>query len=174
MRRSIVAAIFGDNRRAAQAVDRLREAGVPDRAISVLVSQDGETAASESGKDSSTGLVKGLAYGAGAGALFGMSALAIPGVGPFLAAGAIAEGAVGGAALTGAAVGAAAGGLVTALTEFGVSDEEARYYEERIKSGDMFIAVDTTQAGLAPETVADIFYGCGGHSAGLLRTPSTV
>ena len=172
MKRPIVAAIFEDNRIAARAVDELRDSGVPDRAISVLVSQDGETAASDGGRDSSKRLVEGLAYGAGAGALFGMAALAIPGVGPFLAAGAIAEAAVGGAALTGAAVGAAAGGLVTALTGYGLSDDDAHYYEERIRSGGVFIAVDWEEAGLAPETAADILQACGGHSAGCLRTPS--
>lgn len=170
MKRPIVAAVFADNRMAARAVDELRYAGIPDRAISVLVSQDGETAASDGEKGSPKGLIKGVAYGAGAGALFGMAALAIPGVGPFLAAGAIAEAAVGGAALTGAAVGAAAGGLVTALTGYGLSDDDARYYEERIRSGGVFIAVDS--AGLAPETAADILQACGGHSTGRLSTPS--
>lgn len=174
MKRPIVAAVFEDKRIAARAVDELRDAGAPDRTISVLVSQDGQTAASDGGQDSSNGFVKGLAYGAGAGALFGMAALAIPGVGPFLAAGAIAEAAVGGAALTGAAVGAAAAGLVTALTGYGLSDYDARFYEERIRSGGVFIAVESEEAGLTPEAAADILQACGGHSAGRLITPSAV
>ena len=148
MKRLIVTAVFDANRRAARAVDELRDAGVPDRAISVLVRKDGETVR-ENGSDSAKGLVKGVAYGAGAGALFGMAALAIPGVGPFIAAGAIAEAAIGGAALTGAAVGAAAVGLISALTEYGLSDEDARYYEERIEKGGVFIAVDVEEAGLS-------------------------
>ena len=77
-------------------------------------------------------------------------------MGPFVAAGAIAQSAIGGAAATGAALGAAAGGLTGALTDHGVADEDARYYEERIKTGGVFVSVDTNGAGISANAALDL------------------
>ena len=75
--------------------------------------------------------------GGGLGWLVGIGALAIPGVGPFIAAGPIM------AALAGAAVGAAAGGLTGALIGLGIPEYEAKRYEGRIKGGGILLSVHT-------------------------------
>lgn len=107
--------------------------------------------------------------GGGAGALLGIAALAIPGVGPLAAAGAIASAAIPEAAAIGAGAGAVAGGLTGLLTEHGVDEEDARYYEDRIHSGGIFLSVNAQEAGIAPDELRDILYRNGGHSASRAR-----
>ena len=91
-----------------------------------------------------------------------------------MAAGAIASTAVPGAALTGAAIGAATGGLAGILTDHGVGEDDARYYEERINSGGIFVSVDTSGGDLSAERARDILYRYGGHSATRARTETTI
>ena len=79
----------------------------------------------------------GLGTGGVLGLLAGIGALAIPGVGPFIAAGPIMG------ALSGAAVGAAAGGLTGALIGLGIPEYEAKRYEGKIKGGSALISVHT-------------------------------
>ena len=82
------------------------------------------------------GSAGGLAGGA-LGLLAGIGALAIPGAGPFIAAGPIM------AALSGAAVGAAIGGIAGALIGMGIPEYEAKQYEEKVKNGNILISVHT-------------------------------
>ena len=82
-----------------------------------------------------TGASTGGAIGGTAGLLVGLGSLAIPGVGPFIAAGPIM------AALSGAAAGATAGGVVGALVGLGIPEYEAKAYQERIKKGGYLVAV---------------------------------
>ena len=85
--------------------------GSSNDAISMVARDDGETTTTDgAGEEAAKDIVGQAALGGGIGALLGVAALAIPGVGPFVAAGSIASAAVGGAALTGTAIGAAAGG----------------------------------------------------------------
>jgi tetrahydromethanopterin S-methyltransferase subunit C len=79
----------------------------------------------------------GLGTGAVIGLLAGIGALAIPGVGPLIAAGPIMG------ALSGAAVGAATGGLAGALIGLGIPEYEAKRYEGKIKGGSALISVHT-------------------------------
>jgi uncharacterized membrane protein len=174
----IVSAVFDNHSEAETAVRELRSAGVRDDALSVIAQRDGKTSTSDgggnrSGNDDTGGLVKGLVGGAGVGALLGIAALAIPGVGPLAAAGAIAASAVPEGAAIGAAVGAATGGLSGLLTKHGVSDDDAKYYEQRINSGGVFVSIDTRSAGISAETAQDILYRYGGHSASRSKTAST-
>src|SRR4029450_12785987 len=92
--------------------------------------------------------VKGALAGAGIGALLGVAALAIPGVGPLAAAGAIASSAIPGAAAIGAGGGGVAGGLTGFLKDHGVSDDDAAYYESRINEGGIFVSADTIEGGI--------------------------
>ena len=82
----------------------------------------------------STGGVLGAAFGLAA----GVGALAIPGVGPLIAAGPIM------AALSGAAVGAAVGGITGALVGLGIPEYEAKMYEGKIRDGNILLAVHCT------------------------------
>ncbi|MFC7537807.1 hypothetical protein ACFQPG_10590 [Sphingomonas sp. GCM10030256] len=180
MNQSIVSAVFDSHSEAEAAVRELRQAGVRDSALSVIA-QRNDTGAGEYGdadtveaKEKGEGLLKGALAGGGVGALLGIAALAIPGVGPLAAAGAIAASAVPEAAAIGAGVGALTGGLTGLLTKHGVNEEDATYYEERIKSGGVFVSVDTSDAGVSSETAQDILYRSGGHSASRSKTTSAV
>jgi hypothetical protein len=175
---SIISSVFDSRDEAERAVAQLRSAGVSESAISIVAQQGGSTTSTTVvGGDTvheDHSVAKGLGVGAGVGALFGLAALAIPGVGPFIAAGALANafGAAGGAIAAGAIVGGTAGGLTEALTSHGVSTEDARYYEDRVSQGGVFVSVDTANAGIDPERAEDILYSAGGHSANRQRTAS--
>jgi hypothetical protein len=97
-----------------------------------------------------TGGVAGLGVGAALGWLTGIGALAIPGVGPFIAAGPIM------AALGGAAVGTAAGGIIGALVGLGIPEFEAKRYDDKIRAGNILISVHTAD-GKQKDVAKDIF-----------------
>jgi hypothetical protein len=124
-----------------QIVDRLKGAMFSPGNISVLFPDKGATRKFAYEKDTKApevavaGATSGAALGAGAGWLLGMGALAIPGVGPFIAAGPIM------AALSGAAVGGALGGLTGALIGMGIPEFEAKRYESHVKKGSILISV---------------------------------
>lgn len=171
MNENLVSAVFDTHSEAERAVSDLRTAGFDDSAVSIIAQHDGENTATDgAGEDATADVVGKTALGAGAGTLLGIAALAIPGVGPFLAAGAIAGVAIPGAALTGAAVGAAAGGLAGLLTDHGVSEDDSAYYEDRINEGGVFVGVDTSNGRLTPEQASDILYRNGGHNTARART----
>jgi hypothetical protein len=124
-------------------VDGLRAAGFPANDISVLLPDKSGTrdfAHEQNTKlpeGAATGGVAGMGVGAVLGWLAGVGTLAIPGVGPFIAAGPIM------AALGGAAVGGAAGGIIGALVGMGIPEYEAKHYEGKIRGGNALIAVHT-------------------------------
>ena len=176
MHRQIVSAVFDNRAEAERALSQLRAGGVRDSAISLVArhdaAADGERRDRDHDGDDDRGdsTRTGLGVGMGAGALLGFGALLIPGIGPFVAAGALAETVgVAGAIATGAVVGGAAGGLAGALKEHGVSDEDSRYYEDRINQGGVFVSVDTREAGLDADRARDILHRAGGHSASRAR-----
>jgi hypothetical protein len=180
MQGNIVSAVFDSYGEAERAIQELRSAGVSDRAVSVIGKHDGDRATETTGSgervdndDEPTSFLAKAAAGSGIGALLGVAALAIPGVGPLVAAGAIAEAAVGGAAVTGTVIGAAAGGVSDLLTKHGVSDDDARYYGERIDQGGIFVSVDTSSAGVDRDRVQDILHHAGGHSSSRAKSAST-
>jgi hypothetical protein len=84
---------------------------------------------SDTGASTATGAAAGGVLGGAAGLVVGLMGLAIPGIGPIVAAGPIA------AALAGAGVGAIAGGLIGGLTGVGVSEDDAAYYAESVRRG---------------------------------------
>jgi len=90
-----------------------------------------------------TGAASGGVLGGVAGWLVGIGALAIPGLGPFIAAGPII------AAISGMAVGAAVGGLTGALIGMGVPEFEAKRYEGKVKDGNILISVHATDSDQA-------------------------
>lgn len=122
-------------------IDHLKAAGFTGNDISVLMADKGGTR--DFALEHETKAPEGAATGAGSGALLGgalgwlagIGALAIPGLGPFIAAGPIM------AALGGAAVGGTVGGLAGALVGMGIPEFEARKYEGKVKSGSSLISV---------------------------------
>lgn len=179
MRNNIAAAVFESREQAEKAIHELRDAGVPEKAISVIRLHDEneendrkddhghrETVV-DGGDNKATGTTKGILAGGAVGAIAGLGALLIPGVGPFIAAGALAEtlGAAGSAAVVSGAVGATAGGLTGALVDYGVDREHAEYYEKRVREGGVFVAVDTSDNPSAYGLSRGILRAAGGESA---------
>jgi len=128
-------------------VDQLQVAGFANNDISVLFPDKSSTKdfAHEKATKAPEGATAGGTVGAGIGAalgwLAGIGSLAIPGAGPFIAAGPIM------AALGGAAVGGAAGGIVGALVGMGIPEYEAKRYEGKVRGGNILISVHTDDAG---------------------------
>src|SRR5271166_3452385 len=122
-------------------VDQLRAASFRNEDISVLFpdNQGSKEFAHEkhtkAPEGATTGATTGALVGGGLGWLVGIGALAIPGVGPFIAAGPIV------AALAGAGAGGALGGLTGALIGAGIPEYEAKRYEGRIKEGGILLSV---------------------------------
>lgn len=135
--------IAQDIEQAEHIVDRLKTSGFSNNAISVLLPDKSGTQdfAHEKHTKAPEGAAIGGAAGIGVGAvlgwLAGIGSLAIPGVGPFIAAGPIMG------ALSGAAVGAATGSLTGALVGLGIPEYEAKRYEGKIKGGSALISVHT-------------------------------
>ncbi|UVC12376.1 hypothetical protein IHQ71_30690 (plasmid) [Rhizobium sp. TH2] len=130
-----VTGLFDNYRDAESAVSRLESAGIVADDISI-VSNNGDgryTDESNAAEGAGTGAGIGALVGGTGGLLTGLGLMAIPGVGPVVAAGWLAATAVG--AVAGAAVGGATGGIVGALTEEGVSESEAHVYAEGVRRG---------------------------------------
>src|SRR6202795_4550239 len=122
-------------------VDGLKAAGFSNRDISVLFPQSAGTKefAHEKGtkapEGATAGAGTGVVLGGAMGWLMGVGALAIPGLGPFIAAGPIM------ATLAGAGVGGAVGGVTGALIGMGIPEYEAKRYEGRVKDGGILISI---------------------------------
>lgn len=136
--------VFGIARSESQAVNiinQLRAADFPNEDVSVLFSDKAGTTdfavkhETKAPEGAATGATTGGLLGGTLGWLAGIGSLAIPGLGPFIAAGPIM------AALSGAAVGAAVGGLTGGLIGMGVPEYEAKRYEARLKEGNVFVSV---------------------------------
>jgi hypothetical protein len=117
------------------AVDALKAAGFRNTDISVLFPEKTGTKNTKAPEGATTGAGTGALLGGGLGWLAGIGALAIPGLGPFIAAGPIM------AALAGAGVGGAVGGLTGALIGMGIPEYEAKRYEGRVKDGGILLSV---------------------------------
>jgi len=133
--------IFATRADVERTVDALRGEGFRNTDISVLYPLNVGTKdlaheeASKAPEGATTGGVTGAVLGGALGWLAGIGSLAIPGLGPFIAAGPIL------AALAGAGVGGAVGGVTGALVGFGIPEYEAKRYEGRVKDGGILLSV---------------------------------
>src|SRR6187455_3474595 len=145
MSKKAVFCIVKSESQATNIVDELKVAGFANSDISALFPD--KTGTRDFAHEQHTKAPEGAATGASAGGLLGgtlgwlagIGALAIPGVGPFIAAGPIL------AALSGAAVGATTGGIVGGLIGLGIPEIEAKRYEEKLKKGNYLVAVHTEE-----------------------------
>jgi hypothetical protein len=152
-------AVFGIAKSESQAVmiaDQLKMAGFTNNDVSVLFpdkqgtkdfAHEQHTKAPEG---AATGATGGAVLGGALGWMVGIGALAIPGLGPFIAAGPIM------AALAGAAGGAAVGGLTGALIGMGIPEYEAKRYEGKVKDGNILMSVHT-EDGKERDRAKEIF-----------------
>lgn len=141
---------------AARVVRDLEAARIPHGDISLIANNADNRYVVRTAEDeddaaegASAGASVGGVVGGGAGLLAGLGIMAIPGVGPVVAAGWLIATLVG--AATGATVGAAAGGLIGALTDSGVSEEHAHVYAEGVRRGGALVTVrvDDSKVSLA-------------------------
>jgi len=141
MANTAVFGIYKSRTQVENAVDQLRADGFRSTDISVLfpLNEGTKEFAHEKGtkapEGAATGAGAGLVVGGTLGWLVGIGSLAIPGLGPFIAAGPIM------AALAGAGVGGAAGGILGGLVGMGIPEYEAKRYEGMIKSGGILLSV---------------------------------
>jgi len=138
--RETAVAVFHTHAQAQKAVRELKEAGFTDAQIGVAAKDhDGTYQEQTEGNMASEGATAGAVGGLGAGALWGLGIVAgvLPAIGPVIAGGAL-------AAIAASAIGtAAAGGLVGALIGLGIPEEEAEYYEGEFNSGRTVVTVKT-------------------------------
>ena len=138
MSQTSVFGIVKSHSQAERLVEELQAAGFPASEISVLLpDSEGrhDIKATKAPEGATTGATAGGVTGGVLGLLAGIGALAIPGIGPFIAAGPLM------AALGGAAIGAGTGGLVGALVGMGIPEIEAKRYQDKLKRGNYLIAV---------------------------------
>jgi uncharacterized membrane protein len=134
--------IFDDPIAARRAVEALRASPLRLDDISIVSRATDSGAAASSADDVSAG--EGATVGAVWGGLVGLAALLIPGVGPFIAFGAL------GAALTGVVTGAVVGGIAAALIDFGgIPEEDARAYEQTVHGGRTLVAAKAREEDAA-------------------------
>jgi hypothetical protein len=143
---------FNDSQQAQAVVQELEQHGFTADDLS-YVSSDGSgrfAQPSGGGRNETSGTVKGAAAGSVSGLLLGLAALAIPGIGPVVAAGQIAV------VLGGAGAGAAAGGLIGALTDVGMSKADADRWTQAVREGGtlVLVRVNDDNAGRARSIIA--------------------
>src|SRR5262245_41587043 len=142
--------IYSSRAAVENATDALVQAGFPTSDSSVLLPESlassgprelGTEKATKAPEGTAAGATTGGVIGGTLGVLAGIGALAIPGLGPFIAAGPIMGG------LAGLGVGGAVGGLIGALVGMGIPEYEAKRYEGRLKSGGVLLSVhcDTSE-----------------------------
>jgi len=134
-----VIGVFRNEERAKEAISELKNQGFDEREISLIAQEKKEREEDDERRGNLTmerqnlgeGVMTGGALGGIAGLLAGAGALLIPGIGPIIAAGPLA------AFLTGVV----GGGLVGGLVDYGIPEERGRYFEERVKRGDILVTV---------------------------------
>src|SRR3982751_4560722 len=160
MSKSSVFCIAKSHSQAERIVERLQSSGFGTSDISVLMPDTGgrhdfgHVKATKAPEGATTGATAGGVTGGVLGLLAGIGALAIPGVGPFIAAGPIM------AALSGAAVGATTGGLVGGLVGLGIPEIEAKRYDQKLRNGNYLVAVHADESDDV-DRAKDIFKNAG-------------
>ena len=149
-----VAALYDDFETSVQAVEQLVATGFDREQISLIAHSDDERLQGyvhdpDTPEDRSDGAGLGAVVGGLGGLLLGISAIAIPGVGPVITAGSIAMGLVSGG------LGALAGGMIGAMVDAGIPDEEAELYAEGVRRGGAVVMVQAAddRAALAAMTL---------------------
>lgn len=150
---AVVTRLYDTYEMGQSAVERLTSAGVSQSEISIVANNtdyagSGMKDTDNDGVDdrsegAGTGVGVGATVGGAAGLLAGLGLMAIPGIGPVVAAGWLA------ATALGAAVGGAAGGIIGALTQAGVSEEDAHVYAEGVRRGGTLVTVRTSESDRA-------------------------
>lgn len=172
------AGLFYSRDEAEAAVRGLKDAGFDGDRISVIARDadklDGvdttEDVGNKADEGAAAGAVTGGALGGLTGLLVGLGALAIPGIGPIIFAGAEATAIA--TTLAGGAIGAATGGLVGALIGLGIPEEKAKVYNDRVAGGSFLVMVTGTEAEV--KRAETIMQRCGVEEFGIYNAPNAV
>lgn len=137
---SKIVGVFESRERAREAIEALQQEGFSEEDLSIVArQQEGQEGGGGGGGDLTEDITQGAAWGGGLGALGGLlagaGALAIPGIGPILAAGPLAAG------LSGAVAGGVAGGLI----DMGIPEQAGQQFEEDVKQGRLLAIVETDE-----------------------------
>src|SRR5688572_11564727 len=135
--------LFDDYSQARNAVTALERAGFTSSEVSVVSRYRDDGTLADEASGAGTGAAVGAIAGGGTGLLAALGIIAIPGIGPLVAAGVLAT------TLVGAAGGSLVGGLIGALTDFGVSEDDAHVYSEAVRRGSSLVTVRTDDDRLA-------------------------
>lgn len=151
--------VFRTRTAAERVIEDFKNAGVDMERVSIVARDADEVSGVETGLDqetetvgnhaddgATTGALTGGAIGGIGGLLVGLGALAIPGIGPILLAGAEATAIA--TTLAGGAIGAAAGGLIGALIGLGIPEERAKVYNDRVSKGHYLVMVNSHDADI--------------------------
>jgi Heat induced stress protein YflT len=136
-----VVALFAELSAAQRGIEALKDAGFSEQQIGVAARDKQqqkdltEGTGTQAAEGAAKGAVGGGVLGGLVGLLTGVGALAIPGIGPIIAGGALAS------TLAGAGIGAAAGGLIGALVGMGVPEEDAKHFERGFQEGGVLVTV---------------------------------
>jgi len=162
----LVTAIFNVRDQAEQAIAQLKEAGVPDGAISILWRASQFIDADHKWREghSKLSVASAVAGGGIAGAMLGVAVLMVPGIGPIAAAGAIAASALSSVAAVSAAIGATGGAIARMLTDHDVDGVSATFYEQQIQRGKIFVSVDLRVAHGKEDIARQVLAQSGGSS----------
>jgi hypothetical protein len=164
--RRVYGGLYRDTTEAERGIRRFRDSGYEGERIGIVTRdrEEGKELAKDTGANvaggAATGAAVGGVLGGITGLLVGIGALAIPGIGPVVAGGALASafGMGGGTALAGAGIGAGVGGVAGALMGLGFSKEEADYYDSGVREGRTLVTVhddDGRAENIFDETGAD-------------------
>ncbi len=158
---------YHDEEEAIKEIEGLKRQGYRSEDISVISKNQEETrhvieeTGTHAGEGAVSGALTGSAFGGLGGALAGLGSIAIPGIGPIVAAGPIVAG------LTGAAAGAGVGGLAGALIGAGIPEHEAKEYETQVNAGRILVLVDDDSTEVPNgrlDTAVDEFHSTGSRT----------
>ena len=128
-----VSRLYDSYSQAQRAVEALENAGFTASEVSLISRYRDDNTLADDASGAATGATAGAVAGGTAGLLAALGVIAIPGIGPLVAAGVLAT------TIAGAAGGGVVGGLLGALTDYGVSEEEAHVYSEGIRRGSSLV-----------------------------------
>jgi hypothetical protein len=160
---TVAVGVFSTQAQAQSAVNELRNRGFREEQVGFAAREgqevEGARTVEQSGSAAAEGAAVGLTAGAGVGALWGLGILAgmLPAIGPAIAGGTLA------ALLSSAAAGAAVAGIAGALIGWGIPEEDARFYEEELRSGRTIVTVHADERF---EEAAEVLRRHGGYDYG--------
>lgn len=170
-----VTAAFANHAQADAAIAELRRRGVSDTHLSIVARRVEDIEVRPPEGTAGERMAKGAITGVGVGTLFGLAAVLIPGIGPFMVAGPLAAmlGSAGGTAAAGAIIGGTSGALAGAMARANFSNDEVSFYGPLVERGDVLVTVNTDD--VSHDRLRSELEQLGGRTpGGMARGPSEI